>query len=1305
MIIKIATGKDGNKVQWTPLYAAAIRNRLRQDMNLSDVKDMAAARANLGIDSNFRSVFEGFQSEIQGYINQQFLEKEAAMAGDYAELIDSVTAIRLRLSTCENALTSMLEEKGDPISLNNYLHYVSAQPLFPTNPQIGELYYIQDALWVYLGGDIEWVQLSGTVASGGGSGSIPGGGGSTIYPPDDPTTKYDNDKVPDMPEVFPTLSSIDQCRYRLIFPLETGDIMQEAFKISAYNPTEARDHYVKGRFFIKDGIPTLYLPFEFSIVNNDHAIAQWIGPPEGISKDLVDVSDTLNISYVTAAEATAKYQGIRINYNILDDIKREWRLSSIQGMQLILEYSYAQGLAVGSNVNTKIYRFVPETDNPITGAGITLPKTDMWKMWVDNDDELALSKSNNITASDSQNISYIVNGQYPVQWNQGLAVNVDSADPSFSSYSILSDPVVKTGETASIPLIYRKFGDNMPVNLAIATWTERTLKVDGDDIKPLTDDSEPPFKEPNPLGTLVQGLDPAVEDDETLVTLEFEIFSHKQENQVPPVQEQVNVPVNTNQEYQWGTNAYSDYISLYLPADFTTKLKGTDTEINFTPIDSDNDFPVGVFLLPSEYGKLYLNWKLYDTTFPGKEVALREIRYIQLTDCDDATAINPFTYVYRVTDDNSQVVIAIHKKLINEYVNDLPCDLTDLDFKANGDYKYTDTGYGTHQQNKRLILQWKVQRKSGGHPYYYEKHIWQHEDKNLARVTACFDAIAYKGSTGYDKVQIPLSTENKINDGTSGYSQIAVSNGSTTLQFKTSVSQVNVSADVSDVTNKVRTISYSRFTRFSDPEDVFIKLSYNKLLDHFAHPAEVPAPTPSPSDGTVIGTDLEFDNGFPDLFDICKYIQPAGTYKFIFTLETKTAYLQDGLNAYHISKHNSTRAPATGATGTEGYQTHQQQMSGHFMYNSRSTATLNDWTGATLFLPDSFFDKTLFQEMQVSIRAPENRKYTGVKSNTLTKFFSYMDKPIWLRPLEDPDCPEPDPTIYYVNGNTNVGKAGKTVDLTKHHLYWSNTYEKIKRSTNKSVGQLTCRDGYKVISVPQTILDSITWMRVDETAYARLDYNQESDIPKYCMASDNLEGLQLILTYTFSKDNLGLTDEQWKSVKYKTVTVRNLPLQLIGKKWETTPLSMPNNFAFGSYGVKTSGKIVSDFSQLNNISPFVVVPKDLTEFTTLFQNRFYGRGYLMIGTDYNWLWLGDTNGLVNLVQNPSTSISIDNGITLNNVGANPTNVIMTNRSSYASQWFDIGSNQRYPDKCDTSNIYINCYRPASNTIMVIYESD
>ena len=211
MIIKVATGKDeNNKIQWMPLYAAAIRNRLRRDNNLSDVTDIVAARENLGIDSNFLSVFNTFRNDITQYINEQIMKEGEDVATVLAQISDILTALTLRLSSWENALTANWGN-GD-VDLDNYLYYVGEMANFPETPKVGWTVCIDGVIYLYTGS--AWVQLNGTIIAGGGSGTIEGGGGSGIIPP--PAVKYDTYSIPKVAETFPVFVDADQCRYRFI---------------------------------------------------------------------------------------------------------------------------------------------------------------------------------------------------------------------------------------------------------------------------------------------------------------------------------------------------------------------------------------------------------------------------------------------------------------------------------------------------------------------------------------------------------------------------------------------------------------------------------------------------------------------------------------------------------------------------------------------------------------------------------------------------------------------------------------------------------------------------------------------------------------------------------------------------------------------------------------------------------------------------------------------------------------------------------------------------------------------------------
>lgn len=80
MIIKIATGKDENgNIKWTHLYSAAIRNRLRRDLNLADIPDPAEARKNLGIEAYVAEVTDDLYNKLKQYIDKQDIHYDTTL--------------------------------------------------------------------------------------------------------------------------------------------------------------------------------------------------------------------------------------------------------------------------------------------------------------------------------------------------------------------------------------------------------------------------------------------------------------------------------------------------------------------------------------------------------------------------------------------------------------------------------------------------------------------------------------------------------------------------------------------------------------------------------------------------------------------------------------------------------------------------------------------------------------------------------------------------------------------------------------------------------------------------------------------------------------------------------------------------------------------------------------------------------------------------------------------------------------------------------------------------------------------------
>jgi len=1310
MIIKVATGKDeNNNIQWTPLYAAAIRNRLRRDNNLSDVTDIVAARENLGIDSNFVSIFQSFKDDITQYVNEQIMKEGEDVATVLAQISDILTALTLRLSSWENALTT--NWGGSSVDLENYLYYVGEMANFPESPQVGWTVCIDGIIYLYTGS--AWVQLNGTITAGGGSGTIEGGGGSGILPY--PAVKYDNYSIPKVTETFPVLVDADQCRYRLIFPLEAAPTTEQGLMISGYNTREAYTHYVKGRFAMHGSNAVLYLPKSFAIQNNDRAMTQRIFPPEGVTRDPIDISNDLTFEY-DAMPPSSQYIVVRLTSSVLNSIRDTWGMANITGMRLVLDYSYAQGLAVGSDVTVKIYRFVPEGESPLSNESTILPKSDLWKMWL-SDDELRLSEP---TASYNSTLSYVLNGQYPIEWQEAVNVSAQYASPLSYSYSLLGEPMLRLSDISTTTAIYRSFSNAAYTNLAIACWSETEKKGEDDDIKPLPVTTLPPFQEPSTWITICQGIDEPVGDDETLVSLEFEIFAHKQVNKVFAVQENLNLSVDHTRLYQWGTNKNSNYLSLYLPADFMTK-RGANRDITFELLDGvDDSYIPKIFLLPSEYGKMYVNWSLYNNTFPGVNESLREIPYAQLSDYKDDSSWQPFTYVMKKTNDGEQVIISIDKNLVNTYVNDLPYDITNLAFDSTGKYMYTSTGgYGTHQTNKRLLLQWKVKRHTTGQAYYYEKYMWQHKDQALSKTSACFDVIAKQGTetTRYNKIVTPIDAKNKLEDGNAAYGQITISDGDVSWKYSDS-SHIRVvsNGDTTNTTTRIRTLSYAPVNNvtnfYYEPENLYVRLIYNKLLNHFGSvsdpPPKEPDPPPSPSPGIVLGIDKKFDDGFPDLLDICKYTLPARNYKFIFTLEDYSPnILKYGYNAYRIQSHNTKHSSVSDITqcdGTEGaYTQRKHQVSGRFMYNQRVDRLDNTSPpalGASLFLPESFFDEAVYEEMFIAIRAPQ-----GIATTTVNLYNS-TTKPkdfIWLRNADKDNDEAPS------DGSIVVYKT-----TSKHKLTWSSTctYQTYK-STDK-FSERTPYPGYRVIHVPQETLDRITG-----------GWNCN-------VSKKNLSNLQLMISYTLKSSifsDLELPKDQMNKIRSRQVVVRNLVAEFFKDNYtslytterksaidQANDAQTMKHFVFagtkgnnnGGLSLEWPGQISLGYS--NRGVPRIILPYEINNYSVILQNR-----YIAGASVVTWLTNDATRKTLHLIPGKTDMSKILPGqyydmSQLSSVNRfvfddqyDPSSKEYYMDAFYSHIW--IIPQSRYPDGIDTDAFYMNesTVGKFHNTAMIIYE--
>lgn len=139
MIIKIATGKnpDGT-VQWTGLYSSAIRNRLRKDLNLSDVPDIAKARKNLGIKEYMVGIIEELRNELKDYIDQQ----DVAFNNNIRSQIVSAVTSALNGYTGTGVKQ---RESIDISSIENNSFYLNGKPnLMPVTVIINGVSYFEE---------------------------------------------------------------------------------------------------------------------------------------------------------------------------------------------------------------------------------------------------------------------------------------------------------------------------------------------------------------------------------------------------------------------------------------------------------------------------------------------------------------------------------------------------------------------------------------------------------------------------------------------------------------------------------------------------------------------------------------------------------------------------------------------------------------------------------------------------------------------------------------------------------------------------------------------------------------------------------------------------------------------------------------------------------------------------------------------------------------------------------------------------------------------------------------------------------
>lgn len=98
MVIKVAIDRDKNgKITWQTMYAAAIQNRLRADNNLSDIKDKAAARRNLGISDSGSSSSSTDVSDAVTTANSYTDTEVGKVKSDVSSISADITLIKAAL--------------------------------------------------------------------------------------------------------------------------------------------------------------------------------------------------------------------------------------------------------------------------------------------------------------------------------------------------------------------------------------------------------------------------------------------------------------------------------------------------------------------------------------------------------------------------------------------------------------------------------------------------------------------------------------------------------------------------------------------------------------------------------------------------------------------------------------------------------------------------------------------------------------------------------------------------------------------------------------------------------------------------------------------------------------------------------------------------------------------------------------------------------------------------------------------------------------------------------------------------------
>lgn len=123
MIIKVATSKksDGS-IEWKDPYSNAIRNRLRVDLNLSDVPDKAAARRTLGVESAIDNKVNDSLARAKEYVDDiknTLLNKINALEEKHN---NEISELRNKTSSLETQVNNDIDAK-----LNSAINTLNAR--------------------------------------------------------------------------------------------------------------------------------------------------------------------------------------------------------------------------------------------------------------------------------------------------------------------------------------------------------------------------------------------------------------------------------------------------------------------------------------------------------------------------------------------------------------------------------------------------------------------------------------------------------------------------------------------------------------------------------------------------------------------------------------------------------------------------------------------------------------------------------------------------------------------------------------------------------------------------------------------------------------------------------------------------------------------------------------------------------------------------------------------------------------------------------------------------------------------------